>query len=65
MSEKTEADITVAARVPEALYAKILRRQKAISELTGIEPSVSAVVRSMIGEAKDEAPRRRRAMSAV
>lgn len=45
------AEIVIASRVDKALYGKILKRQRHLKKLTGIEPSVSAVVRSMIEEA--------------
>lgn len=54
-------DVMVATRVSKPLHAKILKRQRTLKQLTGIEPSVSAVIRAMIEEAtlNDEAPRRR------
>lgn len=60
MAETTEDIIMVATRVSKQLHAKILKRQRALKQLTGIEPSVSAVVRSMISEAtlNDEPSRR-------
>ena len=41
----------VATRVDGVLRAKILDRQRNVKRLTGITPSVSAVVRAMIAEA--------------
>ena len=62
MAETTEDIIMVATRVSKPLHAKILKRQRTLKQLTGIEPSVSAVVRSMIKEAasKDEPAKKRR-----
>lgn len=49
MSGKIDVDdIMVSTRVSEPMYAKILNRQRKLKELTGIEPSVSAVVRSIL-----------------
>lgn len=61
MAQKENDDVMVATRVSKPLYAKILERQRELKRLTGIEPSVSAVVRAMIAEAiNDNEPRRRR-----
>lgn len=57
MARETD-DVMVATRVSKPLYAKILKRQRELKRLTGIEPSVSAVLRVMIAEADE--PRRRR-----
>lgn len=55
------AEIVIASRVDKALYAIILRRQRQLKKLTGIEPSVSAVVRSILAEwAFNEEPVRRK-----
>lgn len=51
MAEEITADIMVTTRVTKPIYAKILQRQRKAEQLTGIAPSVSAVVRSMIAEA--------------
>jgi hypothetical protein len=51
MAEKNETDISIAARVDRPLYEKILRRQREVRQLTGIEPSLSAVVRALLTEA--------------
>lgn len=48
---ENEAEVQVGARVSKTLYAKILERQKEAKKLTGIEPSVSAVVRALLEEA--------------
>ncbi len=48
---ENEAEVQVGARVSKSLYAKIVERQKEAKKLTGIEPSVSAVVRAMLEEA--------------
>jgi hypothetical protein len=54
MGAATENDeVQIAARVSKSLYAKILDRQKRAKRLTGIEPSISAVVRAMIEEVAD------------
>lgn len=52
MDEPTENDeVQIAARVSKSLYAKIVKRQKKSKDLTGIEPSISAVIRAMLEEA--------------
>jgi hypothetical protein len=60
MAAENEVDVMVATRVSKPLYAKILKRQREVKRLTGIEPSVSAVVRAMISEATlNDRPTRR------
>jgi hypothetical protein len=49
----------VSARVGKSLYAKILERQKEAKKQTGIEPTVSAVVRAMLEESAENGKRRR------
>ena len=44
--ENTE--IQIATRVGEKLYAQIVDRQQQAKKLTGIEPTISAVVRAML-----------------
>jgi len=51
MAREKETDVMVATRVSKSLYVKILKRQRELKKLTGIEPSVSAVLRAMIAEA--------------
>lgn len=41
----------VATRVDKTLYGKILKRQRAVKKLTGIEPTIGAVVRALLQEA--------------
>jgi hypothetical protein len=53
-------DIMVATRVSKPLYAKILKRQRKAVELTGIEPSISAIVRAMIAESANSEMTKRR-----
>jgi hypothetical protein len=47
-------DIPIASRVSKLLYAKIVERQQEAKKLTGIEPSISEVVRAMIAQAAGE-----------
>lgn len=54
------AEVNIAARIPKPVYAQILKRQNAVERLTGIRPSVSAVVRQMLGEAVRNTVRRRK-----
>jgi hypothetical protein len=51
MATENEAEVQISARVSNSTYAKIQDRQKLAKQLTGIEPSISAVVRAMIEEA--------------
>jgi hypothetical protein len=51
MSTENEAEIQITARVSKSTYVKIQDRQKEAKRLTGIEPSISAVVRAMIEDA--------------
>ncbi len=60
-----DEDFTVAARIAKPLYDKILKRQRELKKLTGIEPSISAVVRVMIEEAPNGATTRRRVRTAA
>lgn len=46
-----ETEVVVATRVSKNLYEKILKRQRIAKKLTGVDSSVSAVLRSMIEEA--------------
>jgi len=54
---ETDDVVMVATRVSKQTHAKILKRQREVRRLTGITPSVSAVVRAMIEEAPVEQPR--------
>lgn len=47
------SEITVATRVSKELYEKILKRQRTAKELTGVDSTVSAVLRSMLEEAAE------------
>lgn len=62
-SSKPDVDILISTRVSGSQYDKILKRQRKLKELTGIEPSVSAVLRVMIEEAtaNDEKKKKRAA----
>jgi hypothetical protein len=52
MGTPTESnEVQVAARVSRSLHAKIIKRQVDAKRLTGIEPSISEVVRAMLEEA--------------
>lgn len=48
-----ESEVIVATRVSKNLYEKILKRQRAVKALTGVDSTVSAVLRSMIEEAAE------------
>ena len=52
-TKENESEVQVATRISRSTHAKILDRQKEAKRLTGIEPSISAVVRAMIEEAAD------------
>jgi len=41
-------DIQIAARVSKPLYERIIQRQKEAKKLTGIEPSISDVIRLLL-----------------
>jgi hypothetical protein len=41
-------EIMIATRVSKTLYAKLLKRQRELEKLTGIEPSVSAIMRASL-----------------
>jgi hypothetical protein len=58
-SVENEAEIQIASRVSKTLYAKLEERQKEAKKLTGIEPSISAVVRAMLEEAAESGRRKR------
>lgn len=61
MITENEADIPINSRVSKSLYAKIVGRQEKARRLTGMRPSLSAVVRSMLEEATlNDEPKRRR-----
>jgi hypothetical protein len=44
-------DIPIASRVSKLLHDKIVKRQQEAKKMTGIEPSISEVVRAMLEEA--------------
>ena len=44
-------DIQLATRVGKSLHDKILKRQQEAKKMTGIEPSISEVVRALLEEA--------------
>jgi hypothetical protein len=54
-----ESDVQIATRVDRTLYAKIEERQKEAKKLTGIEPSISAVVRAMLAESAERNGKKR------
>jgi hypothetical protein len=56
---ENETDVQIATRVDRALYAKIVERQKEAKKLTGVEPSVSAIVRVMLAEAAEKNGKKR------
>ena len=58
MENKSE-DRQIGARVSDALYAKIIDRQSEIKKLTGIEPSISDVVRMLIERGLESNGKRR------
>jgi len=57
--ENKSEDRQIGARVSDALYAKILDRQNEIKKLTGIEPSISDVVRMLIERGLESNGKRR------
>lgn len=42
--------VQVASRISKSLFEKIVKRQKRCKALTGFEPSISEVVRTMLEE---------------
>lgn len=50
----------IATRVNKDLHAKVLRRQRDVKKLTGMEPSLSSVVRMMVQEAADAYEKKRK-----
>ena len=63
MSTANESEVMVGTRLSKTLHAKLLKHQRDLKRLTGIEPSVSAIVRAMIEESLDN-KRQRRARAA-
>jgi len=57
MDEPSQA---ISVRVDSELYEKILERQREAKRLTGIEPTVSAVMRAMLEEAASSSHKRKR-----
>lgn len=41
-------DVPIAARVSKSLYGQIVKRQQEAKRLTGIEPSISDVIRLLL-----------------
>lgn len=56
---ENETDVQIATRVDKTLYAKIVERQREAKKLTGVEPSISAIVRVMLAEAAEKNGKRR------
>jgi len=52
-------DIQIAARVSKPLYARIVKQQQEAKRLTGIEPSISEVVRLLVERGLDANGKRR------
>jgi hypothetical protein len=50
-------DVQIAARVSKALYGKIVKQQREAKRLSGIEPSISDVVRLLIERGLDAGKR--------
>lgn len=48
MAVENEGEIQVGTRVSKTLHAAILKHQREAKRLTGIEPSVSAVIRAIL-----------------
>jgi len=57
--ETDESDVQIATRVDGSLYEKIVKRQEEAKRLTGLEPSISAIVRVMLAEAAEKNGRKR------
>jgi hypothetical protein len=57
--ENDEADVQIATRVDRTIYAKIVARQEEAKKLTGLEPSISAMVRVMLAEAPEAKGKKR------
>jgi len=57
--ENDESDVQIATRVDRTLYAKIVARQEEAKKLTGLEPSISAIVRVMLAEASEAKGKKR------
>jgi hypothetical protein len=53
-------EIMIATRVSKSLYAKLLKRQREIEKLTGIEPSVSAIMRASLEKELNDTPPKRK-----
>ena len=57
--ETDDSDVQIATRVDRTLYEKIVKRQEEAKRLTGLEPSISAIVRVMLAEAAEKNGRKR------
>jgi hypothetical protein len=57
--ETDDSDVQIATRVDRSLYEKIVKRQEEAKRLTGLEPSISAIVRVMLAEAAEKNGRKR------
>ena len=53
-------DVQIAARISKTLHDRILKRQQEILSLTGIEPSMSDVVRLLVERGLDSNGKRKR-----
>jgi len=53
MSTDETHDIQIASRVSKTVYDRLLRHQQKVKQLTGIEPSVSEIVRALVEKGLD------------
>lgn len=54
-----DSGISVATRLNKQQYQKLLKRQRTLKQITGVEVSISAVLRSLVEEAGDMNPKRK------
>jgi hypothetical protein len=53
------ADIQIAARISRSLHARIVKQQQEAKRLTGMEPSISDVVRMLLERGLEKNGKRR------
>ena len=47
-TDDNEVDVAISARVSPATYAKIVERQQELKRTTGVEASLSQIIRSLV-----------------
>jgi len=58
-TDNDESDVAISARVSPATYAKIVERQQELKRTTGVEASLSQIIRSLVEKGLEANGKRR------